>query len=194
MSKSVIIRLSKRNFFLLFICFLILIGLCVSIVPIQRMIYPVRFSDTVEEMAAQCGIPPSLIYAVIHTESKFDSTAVSSANAKGLMQITDETYFWAIKRAGEEASTHNPDGLYNPEINIRAGCYILVLLSEQFNNTETVLAAYNAGQGRVSQWLKDPACSNDGQTLVHIPYEETANYVHRVINTQKKYQTLYNIL
>lgn len=193
MSKSAVIRLSKKNFFLLLICFLTLIGLCASIVPIQRMIYPVRFSNTVEEMAAQCDIPPSLIYAVIHTESKFDSAAVSSANAKGLMQITDETYFWAIKRAGEEASTHDPDDLYNPEINIRTGCYILVLLSEQFSNTETVLAAYNAGQGRVSKWLEDPACSHDGQTLVHIPYEETANYVHRVINTQKKYQTLYNI-
>lgn len=194
MSKNIVIRLPKKKLFLLLICILALIGLCASVLPIQRMIYPIHFRDIVEEMATQFDIPPSLIYAVIHTESRFDSAAISSANAKGLMQITDETYLWALRRAGEEVTALNPDNLYNPEINIHTGCYILVLLSEQFDNIETVLAAYNAGQGRVNQWLQDPTCSIDGQTLIHIPYEETANYVRRVINTQKKYQTLYNIL
>lgn len=193
MRKGFVLHLSKKRLILFLIALLVFALVGVLIRPIQRSIYPIRFRETVEETAEKCSIPPSLIYAVIHTESKFDSAAMSSANAKGLMQITDETYLWAIKRAGEAASTHDPDDLYDPEINIRTGCYILVLLSEQFDNIETVLAAYNAGQGRVNKWLKDPACSNDGQTLTHIPYEETANYVHRVINTQKMYQKLYNI-
>ena len=160
--------------------------------PIAKLIYPMKYSESVEAMSVQCNLPPSLIYAVIYTESKFNPDATSSANAKGLMQITDDTYRWACKRAGEESTT--PDDLYAPDSNIRIGCYVLSLLYEQFNETETVLAAYNAGQGRVREWLKDPNYSKDGVTLYNIPYEETENYVRRVINTQKKYQKLYNIL
>ena len=87
----------------------------------------------------------------------------------------------------------DPENLFIPQTNIRYGCYILTLLSQQFADTETVLAAYNAGQGKVSQWLKDPAYSEDGTILTHIPYEETEDYVRRVINTQHKYQKIYNI-
>ena len=56
-----------------------------------------------------------------------------------------------------------------------------------------MLAAYNAGQGRVHSWLSDPAYSDDGVTLHTIPYEETADYVRRVLRTQKRYQQIYNI-
>lgn len=169
---------------------LLILGYC-AIEPIQRAIYPIKYSDTVEEMAEQCNLPPSLIYAVIHTESKFDPSAISSAGAKGLMQITDDTHRWACKRGGVDASTS--EKLYDPDTNIRVGCYVLSLLYQQFPETETVLAAYNAGQGRVHEWLSDPSYSQDSETLTHIPYEETENYVRRVINTQKKYQAIYNI-
>ena len=170
---------------------LILLLLLLATKPIGRLLYPMKYSDSVMTMSEECGFSPSFIYAVIHTESKFDANALSSAGAKGLMQITDSTYQWACKRAGDEPST--TDELYDPATNIRIGCYVLALLYEQFPETETVLAAYNAGQGRVHEWLQDPAHSNDGRTLYNIPYEETENYVHRVIKTQKIYQTLYNI-
>ncbi len=162
-----------------------------AIEPIERIIYPIEYQKQVQILSDEFDFSPSLIYAIIHTESKFDQHATSSAGAKGLMQITDDTYRWACKRAGEEAST--PDELYDPDTNLRVGCYVLSLLYEQFAETETVLAAYNAGQGRVREWLSNPAYSKDGKTLYNIPYEETENYVRRVINTQKKYQTLYNI-
>lgn len=162
-----------------------------AVEPIERNFYPIQYRDAVEEYAASCNLPPSLVYAVIHTESRFQPDAISSAEAKGLMQITDDTYRWACRRAGEQAST--PDDLYEPDTNIRVGCYVLFLLYEQFSETETVLAAYNAGQGRVRGWLSDPAYSKDGKTLYNIPYEETANYVSRVLKTQQRYQQLYNI-
>lgn len=154
--------------------------------------YPMEYEDIVNQAAEEFSLSPSLIYAVIHTESKFDPSAVSSADAKGLMQITDDTYTWAMKRAGEHPTT--PEDLYDPEVNIRVGCYVLVLLSEQFDTVETVLAAYNAGQGRVREWLNDPNYSSDGVTLSHIPYEETAEYIRRVLTAQKRYQRLYAIL
>lgn len=153
--------------------------------------YPLKYEDTITAVAKEFDLDPSLVYAVIHTESKFDPNALSSANAKGLMQITDATYRWAQKRAGEKEST--PDDLFDPKFNIRCGAYILVLLSEQFENTETVLAAYNAGQGRVREWLDNPDYSSDGVTLSHIPYQETAEYIRRVLKTQQRYQQIYKI-
>ena len=158
---------------------------------IVRYIYPMQYDTLVNEMAGEYELAPSLVFAVIHTESQFDKNAVSSANAKGLMQLTDDTFHWALRRAGqEEISAEN---LYIPSINIRYGCYVLVLLSEQFGDIETVLAAYNAGQGRVREWLKNPQHSDDGVTLKNIPYEETASYVRRVLTAQKRYQQIYNI-
>lgn len=177
-----------------FILFLLIVAL---LIPTGRYAlewwYPLKYEDTVTKVAEEFDLDPSLVYAVIHTESKFDPEALSSANAKGLMQITDDTYFWALRRAGEEASTHDPDDLFVAETNIRTGCYILVLLSEKFDSMETVLAAYNAGQGRVQEWLDNPDYSKDGVTLEHIPYEETAEYIRRVLTAQKRYQQLYNI-
>lgn len=181
----------KRRFFRIFVFLLILVLLVPALSYIIKWWYPLKYEDAVTKTAEEFGLEPSLVYAVIHTESKFDPNAVSTANAKGLMQITDDTYRWAQKRAGEEEST--PDDLFDPKFNIRCGTYILVLLSEQFENTETVLAAYNAGQGRVQEWLENPDYSDDGVTLKQIPYEETAEYIRRVLNTQKRYQQIYSI-
>ena len=108
------------------------------------------------------------------------------------MQITDDTYRWALQRAKVE-DTYDSNALLDPDTNILIGTYILHLLREDFTQIETVLAAYNAGQGKVHQWLSDPACSADGVTLQHIPYTETADYIDRVLSAQERYQTIYNI-
>ncbi len=155
-------------------------------------IYPLEHQQLVEAAGQEHSIPTSLIYAIIHTESSFVETALSTAEAKGLMQLTDATFRWALNRAGE-SDRYTPEDLYDPAINIRYGVYVLALLREQFESTDTVLAAYNAGQGRVREWLKDPAFSADGVHLDSIPYKETADYVQRVTAAQKRYQTLYDI-
>lgn len=154
--------------------------------------YPLEYSDLVEKTAAEFNVEPSLIYAVIHTESGFAPDALSVANAKGLMQLTDDTYRWALSREGGNVK-FEPQNLYDPTTNIHYGVYVLTLLGEQFENEDTVLAAYNAGQGRVKEWLSDPAYSNDGITLKHIPYPETHDYVRRVREAQTYYRRLYNI-
>jgi len=154
--------------------------------------YPLEYSNLVEKTAAEFNVEPSLIYAVIHTESGFDPDALSVANAKGLMQLTDDTYRWALSREGGNVK-FEPQNLYDPTTNIHYGVYVLTLLGEQFENEDTVLAAYNAGQGRVKEWLSDPAYSHDGITLKHIPYPETHDYVRRVREAQTYYRRLYNI-
>ena len=176
----------------------LLLAVCVPLLgqAMQRFdesAYPLKYADTVLAAAEEYGISPSLIYGIIHAESSFNPSAHSSADAVGLMQITDDTYRWALQRAGAE-DTYNPDTLLDPVANIRCGTYILHLLSEKFENTQTVLAAYNAGQGHVRQWLADPTCSTDGVTLFHIPFSETEEFIRRVLTAKQRYQRIYNIL
>lgn len=155
-------------------------------------VYPLQFTEEVTAASKQFGVEESLIYAIIHTESSFQPQVTSSAGAKGLMQLTDSTLEWALNRAGEQGK-YTAEDLYDPQVNIHYGVYVITLLGEQFENTETLLASYNAGIGRVGEWLKNPAYSADGVRLHTIPYPETAEYVHRVQNARKRYQELYNI-
>lgn len=156
-------------------------------------VYPLQYTTEVTAASEEFGVESSLIYAIIHTESSFRPQATSSAGAKGLMQLTDSTLQWALSRAGEKGK-YTAEDLYDPQINIHYGVYVLTLLGEQFDNTETILAAYNAGIGRVGEWLKNPDYSADGVHLDAIPYQETEDYVKRVQNARKQYQQLYNLL
>lgn len=151
--------------------------------------YPRKYEELVTASAAACDLPPSLVYAVIHTESHFDPQAVSAAGAKGLMQLMDSTFEWVQTRIpGEDESVQR---VFDPEVNIRSGCEVLKFVLAQFEHTETALAAYNAGSGNVSAWLKNTAYSDDGITLKVVPVEETRRYITRVLKAQKMYQTIY---
>lgn len=138
-----------------------------------------RYLKTVVKYAKEYSLDPAFVLAVIRVESNFDPKAVSKADAKGMMQITDETLSWAILREGKNAP-HTPEELFDPDVNIKYGCLILSLLTEEFKDTDTVLAAYNAGRGNVLKWLKDSRYSNDGIRLDATPYEETNQYIKKV--------------
>ncbi len=156
---------------------------------LQKALYPIKYEAEVTQYAAENGLPPSLVYAVIHTESHFKAEAVSSAGAKGLMQLMDDTFTWVQTRL--EGDEDTLDEVLQPAVNIRAGCKLLAIVLEQFDNVETALAAYNAGSGNVSRWLADEAYSDDGVTLKVIPFTETENYVRRVLKAQELYKTIY---
>ena len=157
---------------------------------IERRLYPLYYTDVVEASADEFGLPPELVYAVILTESSFDADAVSSAGAKGLMQLTDDTNEWVAWRLGEEAE---PSRIFEPVLNIRRGCYLLSYLYERFGGWNEALAAYNAGVGRVDGWLDDLLYSSDQKTLIvdKLPIEETRNYIIKVLNSAEKYKKLY---
>ena len=153
-----------------------------------RASYPTDYRESVERYAAQYALEPSLLFAVIRTESGFDPQAVSSAGARGLMQLKPSTLEWARMR--QSAEPLDADVLFDPDTNICYGAYVLTLLGELFENEDTVLAAYNAGLGNVQKWLADSRYSSDGVTLHTIPYEETRQYVTRVRDAQAVYQEL----
>lgn len=157
---------------------------------IERRLYPLYYTDVVEASADEFGLPPELVYAVILTESSFDADAVSSAGAKGLMQLTDDTNEWVAWRLGEESE---PSRIFEPGLNIRRGCYLLSYLYERFGGWNEALAAYNAGVGRVDGWLDDLLYSSDQKTLIvdKLPIEETRSYIIKVLNSAEKYKKLY---
>lgn len=157
-----------------------------------RAVYPLKYRESVLAAAEENGLPPSLILAVIHTESGFSPGAVSSAGAVGLMQVTEPTLQWMMMRTGGD-TTLTADYLTDPEHNIQVGSGVLALLLAQFESEDTALAAYNAGMGTVSGWLKDVRYSADGITLHTLPYPETANYVKKVHAARIMYQKLYDL-
>lgn len=155
-----------------------------------RAAYPVNYQQIVLAESNRRDLPPSLVFAVIRTESGFRPNAQSSVRARGLMQITEETFQWAQMRTNEQQSLYFDD-LFNSELNIRYGAAILRLLLDEFGTYENALCAYHAGWGKAKEWLADAEISPDGENIEHIPYGDTARYVHKVMETQKTYEVLY---
>lgn len=153
----------------------------------DRRSYPREYSDIVTKYSAEYGVPENVIYAVIRTESSFDSGAKSSAGALGLMQIMPTTFDWLMTLTQESYETGM---LYDPDTNIKYGTYLLSYLYLRYNNWETVYAAYNGGATNVDRWLADTSVCEDGK-LVNIPIEETAKYVKKVSASAEKYKELY---
>lgn len=135
------------------------------------------------------GVECSLVYSVMKAESGFDENAISPAGAIGLMQLMPATAEFVCRMNGLE---YHYDRLKEGEYNTKLGCLYLEYLLNRFESEETALAAYNAGEGTVSEWLKKREFSPDGKSLELIPYEETARYVKKVENFRKKYQFFYH--
>lgn len=175
------------------IVFGILFDLVVT--AIERKIYPMpdEYKAYVEKYSEEYGVPKELVYAVIKTESGFDSSAVSSKGAIGLMQMMPATFEWLTN---DILHDHLDKGmLYDPETNIKYGTYYLARLYNRFGDWDTALAAYNGGEGNVSEWLTNSKYSDDGKKLnvnkIPNEFKETKNYVKKVNKALKKYKELY---
>ncbi len=128
-----------------------------------------RYEATIARHANTHGVDVNLIKAVMAAESGFNSSALSSKNAMGLMQVIPPT----AARYGVTA-----DQLMIPERNIYAGVRYLRDLSRMFKGRpELIIAAYNAGEGAVYKYKYTVP-----------PYAETQNYVRKVM----QYYTVYN--
>ncbi len=175
---------------LLFASVILCIVFVFSLPSLWRIIYPLHYQEEIFKNAAQFKIDPYLIAAVIKIESKFDSDAVSPRGAKGLMQIMPETGSWIAEQANIE--NFITEDLLDPAVNIHMGTWYLSSLLEQFNgNLPQVLAAYNAGRGRVNEWLRDGVWDGTFENRVAIPYGETRAFVRKVLQTYERYRSLY---
>ena len=143
----------------------------------KETVYPRKYEDLIEHYASEYGVPASTVYAVVFSESSFRPEVVSSSGAVGLMQIMPATYKDMCGRIG---IPYIEAQMKEPEMNIRVGTYYLAYLYGIFGNWETVYAAYHAGMGNVSKWLKDEAYADGEGGLKAIPFEATETYVSRV--------------
>lgn len=148
---------------------------------------PLKYEAFIEKYSYEYGLDKYLVMGVIRAESSFDHEAHSGV-ARGLMQITDSTAKWIAKSLKID---YHADMVSDPETNIKMGCWYLAYLAEYFADTDTALAAYNAGMGNVSDWLSDEKYSKDGKTLSEIPFEETDSYVRRVNILSALYKKFY---
>jgi soluble lytic murein transglycosylase-like protein len=126
-----------------------------------------RYDDYIRQAATLYQIPEQLVRAVILVESDFDPRAVSPANARGLMQLIPET-----------AERMLVTDIFDPRQNIFGGVRYLRVLANTFNgDIQLTIAAYNAGEGAVIRYGGIP------------PYQETQDYVARVLANYQRYRS-----
>jgi len=182
-----------RRFFKFLIITGIILGLGYSIFyssPVQRIFYPLLYPEYIFSYAEKYQVDPYLVAAVIRAESRFFERAESGSGARGLMQIMPDTAKWAADQLGLD---FHREMLYEPEYNIRIGCWYLRQLLDTFQgNLVLVLAAYNAGQGNVRRWLKEGLWDGSLTELYRIPFTETRFYVWKVLRYYQRYQVLYD--
>ncbi len=177
------------------IIILLIIFILFKVIKVQEIIlksiYPTKYSEYVEKYSQQNGLDKYLVYATIKAESNFNPDVTSASDARGLMQLMEET---AVERSNiiENNSVEAYD-LYDPETNIKLGTsYLSYLLNLYDGNVVLAITAYNAGLGNVEQWIKDGIIKSDGSDIENIPYKETSNYVKKILKNYQMYLTIYN--
>jgi soluble lytic murein transglycosylase len=157
---------------------------------VQEVVLPLRHEDIIRQQAADKGLDPALIAGVIFTESRFrDQT--SHAGAKGLMQILPSTADDIARKSGGTAFVEGD--LANPQVNISYGSFYLRYLLRRYGGNEVLaIAAYNAGEGRVDQWIFDARDRGERfDHARHIPFPETRHYVQQVLEVRSRYRAEY---
>jgi len=157
--------------------------------PPEQETFQIEYEDSINKYCKEFDVNKYLVCAMIKQESNFNNQATSSAKARGLMQLTEDTFNWLKPQLGESSTTF--DDLFDADTNIRYGVFFISILQKNFSEKKTVVAAYNAGMNITTEWLQDSNYSSDGATLYNIPYKETANYVDIVDYNYKKYLEIY---
>ena len=158
---------------------------------VDTMEYPCRYNEYLEYYAGKYNIDPLILYSFIRTESNFNPNAQSNVGARGLMQMTEETFLWLrSKIAPDEGLIF--DDLYDPAVSIRFGCYYLHLCMERYGgDVATAAAAYHSGWGTVDNLLRMEEHSSDGLSLKGFPYNQMHHYVEKITASYAVYTRLY---
>jgi soluble lytic murein transglycosylase len=141
---------------------------------------------------AAAGVPTPLVLALVRQESEFDPLATSGANARGLIQLLPSTAQDVARRY--KLPYAKAADLHVPETNLTIGCYHVKDLMDAFGGSYVLTAAsYNAGKGRVTGWIAAHGDPRDPKVDVidwieSIPFDETRNYVMRVLENQLAYK------
>ncbi len=157
--------------------------------PRWRLVYPLNYFKQAENDAGHFNNDIAIIMAIIKEESHFNPYAQSEVGAIGLMQLMPDTAHEVGEKSGYSFNTAD---LFNPELNIKIGNMYYAQLRHALENKDiSAVAAYNGGIGSVQKW-KDNLQYNDTDEFVEqIPYEETKNYVYKVMKSYWNYTRIY---
>jgi soluble lytic murein transglycosylase len=157
------------------------------VVPgVSSKLFPIHYQGEIAQTAQEYGQDPYLVAAMVKTESGFDTQAESGAGAVGLMQLMPDTAEWVVSKMDRWDDRTGPD-LTDPSDNLELGVWYLDYLGGLYGDGSlAALAAYNAGLGRVNDWIA-AAGGADSFKVTDIQYQETRQYVERV----EHYRDLY---
>jgi soluble lytic murein transglycosylase len=142
--------------------------------------FPLDHVDDVNRYAGEYQLDPGHVYAVIRTESAFNTDARSGAGALGLMQLMPAT--GRVTARKNRIPLPGTQHLYEPDSNIRIGsAYLKEVMNRYDNNVVLASAAYNAGPQRVQRWLPDEQTQSAASWVAAIPFDETRKYVQRIL-------------
>jgi len=156
---------------------------------VKELTLPLKHEDIIRQQAADKGLDPALIAAVIYQETKFRDRT-SSAGAKGLMQLMPGTAeFIAHKSGGTQFELRD---LGTPQINIAYGSWYLRYLIGHYNGNQMLaVAAYNAGEDNVDKWVTRAGGPSNFNADSDIPSPETRAYVQGVLDKRDAYAHNY---
>jgi len=152
--------------------------------------FPAAYGPIATHFALRSNIPPALVWAIMREESHFRPQVMSPAKAIGLMQIIPQTALEIKLDLQREYFTKSD--LLKPLINIEFGAYYLGKMFHHFEgNLLHTIASYNAGPEAVDRWLKARGDYDWDEFVESIPYQETRNYVKRVLRSYYLYRLMY---
>ena len=153
-----------------------------------RIAFPEPYAKVVDAAVKRAGLEKPIVYAIMREESAFDPEAESPADAYGLMQLIVPTARVAAKGT---TLPHDRRALKRPSVNIELGCRTLARYQAAFpDNALLAVPAYNAGPGRVREWLKARPSADFDLWVELIPFLETRRYTKRVLASRAAYAFL----
>ena len=139
--------------------------------------FDMQYDTHISTCCNEFDVDKSLVYAIVKAESNFDQYAISNKGAVGLMQIMPSTATFVSQKIGKQTFD-----LTDAKDNLTLGIAYLSYLDKRFNDVKYVICAYNAGEGKVQEWI------NSGGDIA---FDETKNYLTRVEFNLKIYNALH---
>ena len=157
--------------------------------PYWRILFPEPYWETIKAESAKNHLDPYLVASLIRQESEFNPSAISPANAYGLMQMLPSVGKSLAREEG--MSNFQTFQLLDPATNIRLGTRYLRKTLDHFGGvTEYALAAYNAGDSRVVDWQAAGPSQGMDEFVESIPFTETREYVEAILRNVETYRAI----
>ncbi|HWK31636.1 MAG TPA: transglycosylase SLT domain-containing protein [Terriglobales bacterium] len=153
-------------------------------------LFPRPYWDELYRSSTANGLDPYLVASLIRQESEFNPTAISHANAYGLMQLLPEVGKATAKQI--KLRNYSLADLLEPNANLKLGTkYFKSMIDEYGGQVEYALAAYNAGTNRVADWRANGTFKDMPEFVESIPFTETREYVQAILRNRAMYKKIY---